>query len=89
MIYVTGGASLLPGLISRLTHTLQPVLAYKSAFNVRASARGQDVADPRLDAWKGMAEWSRTEEFGQASISRRDYEEFGGEVSFFPVYSAA
>jgi actin-related protein 5 len=81
MIYVTGGASLLPGLITRLTSTLQPVLAYQSAFNVCASARGSEADDPRLNAWKGMSEWSRTEEFGRALITKRDYEEFGGEVS--------
>jgi hypothetical protein len=28
-----------------------------------------------------MSEWSRTEEFGRALITKRDYEEFGGEVS--------
>lgn len=37
----------------------------------------------RLDAWRGMAEWSRTEEFGKALITKGEYEEFGGEVSVF------
>ena len=36
----------------------------------------------RLDAWRGMAEWSRTEEFAKALITKGEYEEFGGEVSY-------
>ena len=34
-----------------------------------------------MDAWKGMAAFSRTEEFrnGQCAVTRAQYDEFGGE----------
>ena len=41
----------------------------------------QRAADPALDAWNGMAAYSRTEEFmsGKYAVSRAEYDEFGGE----------
>jgi actin-related protein 5 len=35
--------------------------------------------DPCLDAWKGMADFANTEGFRTVSVSRAEYEEWGGE----------
>jgi len=35
--------------------------------------------DPSLDAWKGMAEFSQTEEFATVGVTRAEYDEYGGE----------
>ena len=31
------------------------------------------------DAWHGMAEFARTEEFGKVGVTKTEYEEWGGE----------
>jgi actin-related protein 5 len=38
-----------------------------------------DGGDPILEAWKGMAEWSRTAEAKNAAVTRAEYEEKGME----------
>ena len=37
------------------------------------------AADPSLDAWKGMADFAKTEEFKHVSVTKAEYEEWGGE----------
>ena len=32
-----------------------------------------------MDAWHGMAEFARTEEFGKVGVTKAEYEEWGGE----------
>jgi len=41
-----------------------------------AVVRADDAA---LDAWKGMAEFTSTQEFTTIGVSREEYEENGGE----------
>jgi actin-related protein 5 len=36
-------------------------------------------ADPCLEPWKGMAVWSKTDEARNASVTRADWMEKGGE----------
>lgn len=75
-IFVTGGSSLIPNLIPRLRNTLTPVLPFRAPLKIVSALDG---GDPRLEAWKGMAEWSITEEAKNARISKAEYEEHGGE----------
>jgi actin-related protein 5 len=77
--FLTGGASILPGLVARMNATMRPVLPFQSTFHVRTPAVKKE--EVRLDAWRGMAEWSRGDEFASACISKKEYEEYGGEVS--------
>ena len=35
--------------------------------------------DVSLDAWKGMARFSLTDEFSKVGVTRQEYEEYGGE----------
>jgi actin-related protein 5 len=37
------------------------------------------AADPALDSWKGMADFAKTDEFSKISVSKAEYEEWGGE----------
>jgi actin-related protein 5 len=75
-MFVTGGSANIPNLLPRLRNTLIPVLPFRAPLKVVSSLDG---GDPRLEAWKGMAEWSVTEEAKAARISRAEYEECGGE----------
>jgi actin-related protein 5 len=37
------------------------------------------ATDATLDAWRGMAKFSMTEEFSRVGVSREEYGEYGGE----------
>jgi actin-related protein 5 len=74
-ILATGGSTALPGLRVRLENTLRPILPYKSEFRILLSPTG----DERVDAWKGMAAYSQTDEFRQIGVTRAEYDEYGGE----------
>jgi len=37
------------------------------------------AADPALDSWKGMADFSKTREFLNISVTKAEYEEWGSE----------
>ena len=72
-MFVTGSPSSIPGLIPRLHSTLRPILPPEMPLHVvRAS-------DPAMDAWQGMAEFARTDEFEKVGVTRAEYEEWGGE----------
>ncbi|EMD41405.1 hypothetical protein CERSUDRAFT_109993 [Gelatoporia subvermispora B] len=72
-VFVTGGPSQLPGLLPRLQATLRPVLPPEMPLDiVRAS-------DPVHDAWKGMADFAKTDEFKRVGVTRAEYEEWGSE----------
>ena len=74
-MFLTGQPSVIPGLPERLHSILQSLLPPGSKISV------QRAAEPALDAWNGMAAYSRTPEFmsGQCAVTRADYDEFGGE----------
>ncbi|KAF9040596.1 chromatin remodeling complex subunit [Panaeolus papilionaceus] len=72
-IFLTGSASRFPGLKERLHSILQSILPPGSPINiVRAE-------NPSLDAWKGMAAFSRTPEFARVGVTRAEYDEYGPE----------
>jgi len=72
-VFLTGCASQFPGLKERLHAALQSLLPPGSPINIVRAA------DPALDAWKGMAAFSRTEEFRRVGVTKAEYEEYGGE----------
>ncbi|KAK4686158.1 actin-related protein 5, partial [Tremellales sp. Uapishka_1] len=73
-IFLTGGSANIPNLAQRMKNTLTPVLPFKAPLKIVSS-----LGDPRLEAWRGMAEWSVGEEARQARVTRQEYEEYGGE----------
>ncbi|ORY34334.1 putative actin-like protein ARP5 [Naematelia encephala] len=75
-IVVTGGCANIPNIIPKMRNTLIPVLPFRAPLKIVSS---YDGGDPRLEAWKGMAEWSRTEEAKKARVTRQEYDEHGSE----------
>ncbi|RPD59335.1 actin-like ATPase domain-containing protein [Lentinus tigrinus ALCF2SS1-7] len=72
-VFLTGGPSQFPGLADRLHATLRPILPPEMPLEI------VKAADPMLDAWRGMADFAKTEEFKQVGVTRAEYEEWGGE----------
>lgn len=70
---MTGGPSQLPGLIPRLQSSLRPILPPEMLLQINRAS------DPFNDAWRGMADFAKTEEFSKVSITKAEYEEWGGE----------
>ncbi|GAA5961809.1 hypothetical protein JCM21900_003317 [Sporobolomyces salmonicolor] len=75
-IFLTGGNTLVPLFSQRLRASLTPSLPIHSPLNI---VRSYDPAAPGLDAWRGMAKWSGTDEGKRAFVSRQEYEEKGSE----------
>jgi actin-related protein 5 len=72
-VFVTGSPSKLPGLVDRLNASLRPILPPEIPIDI------VNALDPSLDAWKGMADFAKTEEFKTVSVTKTEYEEWGGE----------
>jgi actin-related protein 5 len=53
--------------------TLRPILEPEAPLQI------VKAADPSLDAWKGMADFAKTDEFQNISVTKAQYEEWGGE----------
>ncbi|KIP05326.1 hypothetical protein PHLGIDRAFT_74446 [Phlebiopsis gigantea 11061_1 CR5-6] len=72
-VFVTGGPSKLPGLIPRLQASLRPILPPEMPLAIVRAA------DPLNDAWRGMADFAKTDEFPKYGVTKAEYEEWGGE----------
>ena len=72
-MFLTGTPSQLPGLSDRLHATLRPILPPEMPLEIVRAA------DPSLDAWKGMADFAKTEEFKTVGVTKDEYDEWGGE----------
>jgi actin-related protein 5 len=72
-VFLTGSAANMPGLVPRLTSILQSLLPPGSPLKIVRAA------DPALDAWRGMAAFTQTEEFIRIGVTKQEYEEYGGE----------
>ena len=72
-VFVTGTPSQIPGLLPRLKATLRPILPPEMPIDIVRAA------DPTLDAWRGMADFAKTDEFKKIGVTKAEYEEWGGE----------
>ncbi len=72
-VFVTGAPAQLPGLKTRLYNAMRPILSPEMPIEIHLAQR------PAIDAWRGMAHFSRTEEFRKVGVSKAEYEEWGGE----------
>lgn len=72
-IFLTGSPARIPNLAERLEESLRPFMPPDLPIEI------QSASEPSLDSWKGMARFSRSAEFGATSVTRAEYEEFGGE----------
>ncbi|KZT58468.1 actin-like ATPase domain-containing protein [Calocera cornea HHB12733] len=72
-IHITGGPSQLPGLPERLQYELAQALPFGAPLTIRPAK------DARLDAWHGMAQYSRTADLQNSLTTRDMYNEWGPE----------
>lgn len=72
-VFLTGGTSLIKGFSDRLSYDLRQYLPIQAALNIHKAK------DPVLDAWKGAAKFSSSSDSDSMWISKKDYEEYGGE----------
>ncbi|OSX68099.1 hypothetical protein POSPLADRAFT_1128328 [Postia placenta MAD-698-R-SB12] len=72
-VFVTGGPSQLPELVPRMQAMLRPILPPEMPLEIVRAA------DPMSDAWKGMADFAKTDEFTKVGVTKEEYEEWGGE----------
>lgn len=72
-VFVTGTPSKIPGLLPRLNASLRPILPPEMPLEIVRAV------DPTLDAWRGMADFAKTDEFRKVSVTKAEYEEWGGE----------
>ena len=66
----------MPNLVNRMRNNLTPVLPFRAPLKILSGVNG---GDPRLEAWKGMAAWSVSEDAMRARVTRQEYDECGGE----------
>ncbi|XP_034027622.1 actin-related protein 5 isoform X2 [Thalassophryne amazonica] len=75
-VFLTGGNMQYPGMKERIERELLAIRPFQSHFKVSLASR------PALDAWFGARDWALEHPPGdvvEGWISRRDYEEKGGE----------
>ncbi|CDS05618.1 hypothetical protein LRAMOSA08146 [Lichtheimia ramosa] len=72
-IFVTGGFSSLPGFSNRIFTSLRAILPVGTSFQVKRAE------NPLLDAWKGAAMIAKESGYRQYAVTRKEYEEYGGE----------
>ena len=70
---MTGGPSQLPGLATKVESTLRPILSPEVPLNI------VKAFDPSMDSWRGMADFSQTDEFARVGVTKAEYDEWGGE----------
>lgn len=72
-VFLTGGPSQLPGLVGKMESTLRPILSPEVPLRV------VKALDPSMDSWRGMADFAQTDEFARVSVTKAEYNEWGGE----------
>ncbi|CAJ0918620.1 21341_t:CDS:10, partial [Entrophospora sp. SA101] len=78
-VFVTGGHTQTPGLITRLEYSLQSILPTTTNLSVKPLLKIIHAQNPVLDAWHGAALWARSEEFKNFVVTEKEYLECGGE----------
>lgn len=63
----------MPGLMPRLFASLRPILPPDMPLNIKRAE------DPYGDAWRGMADFAKTDDFPRVGVTKAEYEEWGGE----------
>ncbi|KAM5165231.1 actin-related protein 5-like [Mantella aurantiaca] len=73
-VFLTGGKVMYPGIQTRMEKELLMMRPFGSTFHVSMAA------NPVLDAWHGASDWAlQNLETDEGWISRKEYEEMGGE----------
>ena len=56
-----------------MQNTLRPILPPEMPLKI------VHAADPSLDAWRGMADFAKRNDFNHVGVTKAEYEEWGGE----------
>ncbi|XP_030760914.1 actin-related protein 5 [Sitophilus oryzae] len=80
-VIVTGSLANLPGLKERLVTDLVSVRPFKSTVNINV------MNSPNLAAWYGARNFSRSDEFQRALVTKKMYQEMGAE--YLKTYQAS
>ncbi|XP_075033689.1 actin-related protein 5 [Mixophyes fleayi] len=73
-VFLTGGNVMYPGMQARMEKELLQMRPFASTFHVYRASH------PVLDSWNGASDWAlQNLEADEGWISRKDYEEMGGE----------
>lgn len=72
-MFLTGAPAQFQGLSGRIQKSIQEYMEPGSEVVVRLAD------DPTLDAWRGMARFSQSDDFNEYAITRADYDEWGPE----------
>jgi actin-related protein 5 len=80
-VFLTGGSSAFPGLLERLKRELEEMRPFRSKFQVNIAK------NTSLDAWYGARDFGLSGSLPEYLVSRRDYEEKGGE--YLKVHSVS
>ena len=60
-------------MVPRLHASLRPILPPEMSLQI------VQADDPFNDAWRGMADFAKTDEFSKVGVTKAEYEEWGGE----------
>lgn len=80
-VFLTGGSAAFPGLRERLQRELREIRPFQSEFQVNIAE------NTSLDAWYGARDFALSGSLPEYLVSRKDYEEMGGE--YLKVHSAS
>ncbi|KAF5303760.1 hypothetical protein FQA39_LY09833 [Lamprigera yunnana] len=80
-VVLTGGLANLPGLKERIETELISIRPFQSISRVRT------IVNPTLSAWYGTRKWAQSSEFKKNLVTRKEYEEYGGE--YFKMHIAS
>ncbi|XP_014206962.1 actin-related protein 5 [Copidosoma floridanum] len=80
-VFLTGGPAIFPGLADRLHKELLEMRPFKSKFQINIAR------NPSLDAWYGARDFALNGNLSDYLVTRKDYEEKGGE--YFKEHSAS
>ncbi|XP_011506105.1 PREDICTED: actin-related protein 5 isoform X2 [Ceratosolen solmsi marchali] len=80
-VFLTGGSATFPGLLERLKRELTEMRPFRSNFQVNIAK------NTSLDAWYGARDFALSGSLPEYLVSRKDYEEKGGE--YLKVHSVS
>uniref|UniRef100_A0A1B0GLC5 Actin-related protein 5 n=1 Tax=Lutzomyia longipalpis TaxID=7200 RepID=A0A1B0GLC5_LUTLO len=72
-VFLTGSCAKFPGLKERLSRELLEMRPFQTPHKITLAQ------NPALDAWLGARNFSQQDDFARNSVTKREYEEFGGE----------
>lgn len=80
-VFLTGGPAAFPGIQERLRKELMQIRPFQSKFQINIAK------NTNLDSWYGARDFGLNENLSDYLITRKDYQEYGGE--YLKVHSSS